>query len=388
MDKTLFNLHDLVLLLIAFECLAVAVYVGLNRAKQSLPTSLLIAFLGVHAGIALHELVLWGSTFRYWVLDASPNYFFILNFAYWLDGPLLFLFACSVTQAEFKPKRWHGLLLVPVAVFMVFIWQHFYALPYDDKVTMVKDYSFADFDYVFMDLLAKATRVVFSVFAILLIMRGDEQTKVKYNVPAWLPKMLMLFTAILAWETMLSVIKVYHSLYVFPYYDIVEIIGLASYYMQFALFNTVIFMAASHFLRSQPAKPKTVEREPVSQELVAQLEATMERERPYLNQNLSFERLAEKLNIPVKELSNAINRHYEVNFYEFINNYRIQEAKRLLEDPACFDKSITDIFYDAGFNSKSVYNTLFKKKFNKTPSQYRNDVKKRLAKQQPQAGLS
>jgi len=388
MDKTLFNLHDLVLLIIAFECLAVAFYLGLNRAKASLPTSLLIAFLAVHAGIALHELVLWGSTFRYWVLDASPNYFFVLNFAYWLDGPLLFLFACSVTQQHFKLQRWHGLLLVPVALFAVFIFQHFYALPHDAKVTLVKDYSFADFDYVFMDLLAKAIRVVFSVYATLLILRGNEQTKATFNVPEWLPKVLMLLTAVLAWETMLSMIKVYHSLYVFPYYDVVEFIGLASYYMQFALFNTVIFISASHFLRAQPAKPKAVEREPVSQALLEQLETTMERERPYLNQNLSFERLAEKLDIPVKELSNAINRHYEVNFYEFINNYRIQEAKRLLEDPACFEKSITDIFYDAGFNSKSVYNTLFKKKFNKTPSQYRNDVKQKLAKQQTQAGLS
>ena len=93
------------------------------------------------------------------------------------------------------------------------------------------------------------------------------------------------------------------------------------------------------------------------------------------------ERLAEKLDIPVKELSNTINRYYEVNFYEFINNYRILEAKRLLEDPEQFDKSITDVFYDAGFNSKSVYNTLFKKRFNKTPSQYRKDFKQQLAKQ-------
>lgn len=382
MNKTLFNLHDLVLLLIAFECLAVAVYIGINRAKQSLPTSLLIAFFAVHAGIALHELVLWGSTFRYWVLDLSPNYFFVLNFAYWLDGPLLFLFACSVTQQDWKLKRCHGFYLVPVLIFAIFIYQHFYALPHDVKVTLVKDYSFADFDYVFMDLLAKLTRVAFAVFATLVIMKGDSQLKEKFNVPAWLSKVLMVFVAILVWETMLSFIKVYHSLYGFPYYNIVEGIGLASYYMQFVLFNTVIFMSASHFLRAQAPKPKPVQKDPISMELIERLESTMESEQPYLNQNLSFERLAEKLDIPVKELSNAINRHYEVNFYEFINNYRIQEAKRMLEDPAQFDKSITNIFYDAGFNSKSVYNTLFKKKFNKTPSQFRNDVKARLAKQE------
>lgn len=381
MDKTLFNLHDLVLLLIVFECLAVAFYVGFNRPKPSVPTTLLIAFFAVHAGIALNELVLWGSTFRYWVLEASPNFFFILNFAYWLDGPLLFLFALSITQPGFKLQRWHGLFALPAIAFAVFIYLHFYSLPHEQKVVLIKDYSFADFNYVFMDLVAKGARVVFAVLATLFILKADSQQTDKFNVPSWLGKVLMVLTGILVWETMLSLIKVYHSLYVFPYYDIVEIIGLTSYYMQFALFNTVIFMSASHFLRAGTPKPKVAEKEPVSMELVERLESTMEAERPYLNQNLSFERLAEKLDIPIKELSNTINRHYEVNFYEFINNYRIQEAKRLLEDPTCFDKSITDIFYDAGFNSKSVYNTLFKKKFNKTPSQYRNDFKQKYAKQ-------
>ncbi|MDO6474116.1 AraC family transcriptional regulator [Alteromonas sp. 1_MG-2023] len=381
MDKTLFNLHDLVLLLIAFECLVVAIYIGFNRSGRSFPTSLLIAFFVVHACISVHELVLWGSTFRYWVLESSPNYFFTLNFAYWLDGPLLFLFACAVTQQDFALKRWHAFFLLPLLVFGVFIYQHFYALPYDVRVTLIKNYSFADFDYVFMDLLAKLIRVAFAVYAVLLILKSDSQIKEKYNVPAWLPKVLMVLTGILAWETMLSAIKVYHSLYGFPYYEVVELIGLASYYMQFGLLNVVIFMAASHFLRAQPVKAKTVQREPVSEALIGRLESTMESERPYLNQNLSFERLAEKLDIPVKELSNAINRHYEVNFYEFINNYRIQEARQMLEDPAHNDKSITNIFYDAGFNSKSVYNTLFKKKFNKTPSQYRNDFKNKQARQ-------
>ena len=191
----------------------------------------------------------------------------------------------------------------------------------------------------------------------------------------------MAITGILIWEMLLSVLKVYHSLYVLPNYDIVEYVGLASYYMQFGLINTVLFMAASHFLSAGTIKPKPAEKEPVNMAIVEKLEATMKAEQPYLNQNLSFERLAEKLDIPVKELSNTINRYYEVNFYEFINNYRIQEAKRLLEDPAQFDKSITDVFYDAGFNSKSVYNTLFKKRFNKTPSQYRKDFKQQLAKQ-------
>ena len=73
-----------------------------------------------------------------------------------------------------------------------------------------------------------------------------------------------------------------------------------------------------------------------------------------------------------------IYRHFNVNFYEYINGYRIDEAKQQLEDPLNNSKNITDIFYDAGFNSKSVYNTLFKKNYHMTPSQYRKRHQKTI----------
>jgi AraC-like DNA-binding protein len=106
-------------------------------------------------------------------------------------------------------------------------------------------------------------------------------------------------------------------------------------------------------------------------DIVHKVEQAMRQDKLYLNPSISFERLAEQLDIPVKDLSNAINRHFQINFYEYINRYRIQEAEQQLLEPANQNKTITDIFYAAGFNSKSVYNTLFKKKYGVTPSAYR-----------------
>jgi AraC-like DNA-binding protein len=116
---------------------------------------------------------------------------------------------------------------------------------------------------------------------------------------------------------------------------------------------------------------KSKKTETVNMSIVTTLEEAMNNQKLYLNPNLSFERLAEKMQVPSKDLSNVINRHFNVNFYEYINGYRIEEAKQQLEDPLNNSKNITDIFYDAGFNSKSVYNTLFKKNYHMTPSQYR-----------------
>ena len=107
---------------------------------------------------------------------------------------------------------------------------------------------------------------------------------------------------------------------------------------------------------------------------VERIEEAMKREKIYLNPNLSFERFSEKMDIPVKELSFTINNHFNMNFYEYINQHRISEAKERLIAIENINKNITEIFYSAGFNSKSVYNTLFKKCYKCTPSQYRKQA--------------
>jgi len=68
----------------------------------------------------------------------------------------------------------------------------------------------------------------------------------------------------------------------------------------------------------------------------------------------------------------VINRRFEQNFFEFINKYRVAEAKKLLEDPDHAQSTMIDIMADAGFNSKATFNTFFKKLVGSTPSQYRS----------------
>ena len=72
------------------------------------------------------------------------------------------------------------------------------------------------------------------------------------------------------------------------------------------------------------------------------------------------------------QLSQLLNEKLNVNFYTFINKYRIQEARRILtEEP---DKSIIAIAYDVGFNSKSSFYEAFSKFTGKTPYRYRKDA--------------
>jgi AraC-like DNA-binding protein len=108
--------------------------------------------------------------------------------------------------------------------------------------------------------------------------------------------------------------------------------------------------------------------------VLVQLRDYMEAGRPWLDPDLTLEQLASQVKLRPKLLSHTINEGLGKNFFEFINQYRIEEAKRLLTDPA--DKRITvlEVLYQVGFNSKSSFNTVFKKQTGLTPSEFKKKM--------------
>jgi AraC-like DNA-binding protein len=97
----------------------------------------------------------------------------------------------------------------------------------------------------------------------------------------------------------------------------------------------------------------------------------METKKIYAKNDLTLNEFAEHLAIPAHHLSQIINDRLQQNFYDFINNYRVEEAKKRLLDPAYQHLTILAIAYEVGFSSKSVFNTAFKKHANMTPSQFK-----------------
>jgi len=96
------------------------------------------------------------------------------------------------------------------------------------------------------------------------------------------------------------------------------------------------------------------------------------KEKPYLDAGLSLRSLAEQINIRPDQLSWLLNEGIGKNFNEFINHYRIENFKSLAKDPENTKLTIMGLAYDSGFNSKTVFNTYFKKETGLTPSQYMN----------------
>ena len=97
----------------------------------------------------------------------------------------------------------------------------------------------------------------------------------------------------------------------------------------------------------------------------------MEKEKPFLEPEITLQELSSKLEIHPRYVSQVINERFNKNFFEFINYYRVEEAKSQLVSDSGLEKTVLEILYECGFNSKSVFNTFFKKSTGLTPSQYR-----------------
>jgi len=102
----------------------------------------------------------------------------------------------------------------------------------------------------------------------------------------------------------------------------------------------------------------------------AALDALMNDTHLYTDSNLTLARVARRLSVPVRDVSNAINRTTSENFSRYINGFRIRHAQETLRKT---DLSITEVMFEAGFVSKSSFNTEFRRVTGQTPSQFRTD---------------
>ncbi|NIM16235.1 MAG: helix-turn-helix domain-containing protein [Candidatus Aminicenantes bacterium] len=97
----------------------------------------------------------------------------------------------------------------------------------------------------------------------------------------------------------------------------------------------------------------------------------MEVEKVFRDETISLQSLSEKLSIPPYRLSQIINEKLNKGFSDFINTFRIEEAKRLLTDPKWAGQKVLSIAFEVGFNTKAAFNYVFKKYTGMTPTQYK-----------------
>lgn len=119
-----------------------------------------------------------------------------------------------------------------------------------------------------------------------------------------------------------------------------------------------------------PKQPRTYALELAHMKQVAdKLKRAMEDKQLYLEEDLSLKRLSDVTSVTENHISETLSQHLQTNFFQFVNGYRIEQAKSLL---LTTEDNVSTIAYGVGFNSKSTFNAAFKKSTGTTPTSFRN----------------
>jgi AraC-like DNA-binding protein len=383
-QTVLFNSHDVILLMTAMQCFFFGVLLYITNTYRINSTLFLTAFLFAHALIPINELIMWGAEFKLLIRHEWPSLYFIPELAYFVDGPLLFLCIKALVFKDFSLKRTDLLHLLPLVAFAAFMSIMFYSYSYEQRLQMIFSESFVySAGFVSMEFFIKLVRVLYAIACFVLISKyrsrlQDTQSNIEKVHINWLNALVVGFMVVMLFETILvgtNVISFYYPIGV----GMFSYLGLTSNYASFVLVNLLVFTAIRYFqifeqvTKEEPTK-KAKDDQFVNPDMAVEIDVAIRKNKTYMEPDITLDTLAESLSILPRDLSMLINRHFGINFYEFINKYRIEEAKKMLIDPAHKNTTITDIYLAVGFNSKSVFYTFFKKFESVTPSQFRQSA--------------
>ncbi len=380
MSEPIFNFHDTLLLATAFQSLIFVVLVLSVKHERHVSDYFLVGFFIAQVAIPIHILINYGEEFREAALASSPNWFHAFELAFWLEGPLLLWYTRSILYKKFRLSRIDFVYLLPTLLFALFTVLTFYIQDASTKIDSLAHYSDAGAQSLLGNINSARDilRVMFGVLCVLDIRRAQRHIRDQYsNIEridfGWLGFMVIAFTMARAWVVLVLIFTWLLPNLNWPIYNYM---GLASNYLTFGLITTLMFYSLQRsalfdgHTKEEQAEPDPAEFD-ADPALTRRIEKHMQAEKPYLKHLLNLEQLANQLQMHPRALSVTIKHHFQTNFYEFVNSYRINEAKQMLSDPAQKSKTMIEISGECGFNSKATYNTFFKKLVGSTPTQYR-----------------
>ena len=387
MKTVLFNTHDIVLIITIYQCVLFAFFLLSFRKGNKHNNVLLALFLLSYAAIPLDTLINYGEAFRGYILNVSPNMFKVFGYAYWLEAVLLLFYVRSLIYKEFIFKKHDFLLFVPLIIYITYDINHWYLLDSATKITTLSNFHPADepLQSRFIGLFRECFRLFCGVLCLIELQGYQKKIKdcfadIETVSLTWL-KILVLGFLFIRTDAILVSLAMFSS-FEFDLIINYEVLGLISNYTVLLLISVLIFFSLRHssvFKGIEQPREQTslkVDKHPIDLDIVNKILGVMKTQKPYLNHLLTLENLANQLELPPRYLSQIINRHFKQNFFEFINSYRIDESKQLLQMSENSRVTMLKIMELAGFNSKATFNTFFKKTVGLTPTQFRKEYHK------------
>ncbi len=369
---------ETLLILGVFEALFIALVLAFKRPK-AMPDRILIALFVVYAiTILLSWLEMYnrnnGYPFPWLIHTSAPT---IL-----LHGPALWFYIRSLTL---PPLRFRPVLLLhflPFLLILVSFAITSWSLPAAVKIELEQTQAFKD-DLLYPVGLASVLVVSqgYYIWGIILIRRHNQVLRqyfsgLGHGSLRWLT--FLLWGAIISYSSISLLYLLDYAFGLLPYglmqvsgYSVASVFILCLGFLGFRQGNVF-----SHLpnLPAESIRPvpeiSVLPLKPGEEAFVNRLLECMKSQKPYLNPELTLSQLSEKLKVQPDYLSSVLNSRLGLNFFDFINQYRVEEFKTMVKIPESNRLTLVSLAYDCGFNSKATFNRVFKKHTGLTPSEY------------------
>lgn len=358
---------------------------NLNKANR-ISHRLLATFLFLFS-VQMVYFVVWDSK----IILSIPHLSMLaapLDFAL---GPTFYLYALSLTNKNFRLKATHLLHFVLVG-FAIIYFLPFYGSGAAEKINYNQQ-SFAEIPqlWILFSVASTIQSTIYVGLTVLLLLRHARLIKRYYSDTSaidlgWIRNLLLVivfaFVSCVAisfigwkWANYYSNIIFSFSIYAMGYYGM----------RQKSIFNdirepipanepvAVLIPSMEDFPLSKKYERSGLTPEHASR-YVAELDQLMATEKPFLDAGITLQQLADALHISLHHLSQVLNQNKRVNFFDYINQHRIEEFKQRLANPDYQHYSLLALALDCGFNSKAAFNSAFKKYAGTTPSAYRKNI--------------
>ncbi len=361
-----------ILFFIASGIIGVFISLVLNlRKKGDTIANLLIgAFVLLHSLFLIH-LSLYLTNYSF---NLPNSYWATITFSF-LYGPLLYFYFKRISDRY--TFKWKDILhLVPTLLIVA------YFIPIYMLSPEVKQHKLFNVDQDF----ATTLNVIVFIKAVSLLVYGFLSVRIYLRSAR---KASKLNDQILKWQRNMSVLNILYAVtYVIYalilvthvvfmrdnnfmlYSQVFVLVSIVLYVGYTAYVSPRVFSKKYIFAQELHKYQKSGLTENFSNDLKEQLLSLLNEEKVYKMNTISLDILAEKLGTTRHNISQVINEHFDLNFFNLINKYRIKEAQEIFRNDLHSNLNIIDVAYDVGFNNKVTFNKAFKEETHLTPTQY------------------
>lgn len=288
------------------------------------------------------------------LIDPKLNFGISFGLAY---GPLCYLYTNVITGSG-SSIRSEGLIhFIPMLVTLVFL--------ITDTKQIVFHHQMA------ISIVVISHFAVYFLLSLKAINRFSQNVKFHFSSIEtrslnWWRAALLIFGALL----LFSILDVLLNLqFKFQSYFLILLYGSVLIFVNLIFYRGISRPDMLKALKGQSYKARTPRMELMK--YLDHIKGRVEIEKLFLDPDLTLVALSNYVRLPSKLVSEAIHSNGSQNFYEFINDYRLEYAKKLLVDKRIARHRINEIMYDSGFRSKSTFNDIFKRKVGTTPNNFR-----------------